>query len=196
MKQKFILNSIIQGCLLFGVWLLMSGHYDFFHTAMGVLSTVVVVLLHARLRKFYHDKEVELNKAKGGDPGSLRYGRVLLYIPWMIWQIYLATMQVVKAVLSPKMPIDPALVKFKTNLPNTTAKVILGNSITLTPGTITVRIREDEFIVHALMDESAGGIIDDSMPQKVAKLYLKQPGPMIKDVEIIRSGAKSHQIRS
>jgi multicomponent Na+:H+ antiporter subunit E len=88
------------------------------------------------------------------------------------------------------MPVDPSLLRFKTKLPSMSAKVILGNSITLTPGTITIQIEEDEFLVHALMDASSTGIIDGSLPGEVAKLYEKKPTHVVKDVKIIKSGAE------
>ena len=89
--------------------------------------------------------------------------------------------------MHPRCPIDPALVRFKTDLGNTSAKVILGNSITLTPGTITLEIAQDEFLVHSLMDASASGIIDGTLPGEVAKLYEKKPGQVVRDVRIIKN---------
>lgn len=192
MKQVFWLNSVIQFALLLGLWLLLSGHYDFFHISMGVFSALMVVLLNLRLRKYYFfEEELAEAKARMKDifPVRLRFARVFFYIPWLIWQIVVASLQVAAVVLNPRMPIDPALVRFKTKFPNTSAKVILGNSITLTPGTITIRIKGDEFLVHALMDASSTGIIDGSLPGQVAKLYEKKPEQVVRDIEIIRSGA-------
>ncbi|MCP5102767.1 MAG: cation:proton antiporter [bacterium] len=193
MKQNFMLNSVIQFLMLLGVWLLLSGHYDFFHIAMGVLSSLGVVLLHLRIRKYYAFQEEMTEtsaKMKNISPARLRYGRVLFYIPWLIWQIVVASLQVAALVLNPKMRLDPSLLRFKTKLPNMSAQVILGNSITLTPGTITVRIQDDEFLVHSIMDASATGIIDGSLPGEVAKLYEKKPHHVVTDVKIIKSGAE------
>ena len=85
------------------------------------------------------------------------------------------------------MPINPALIKFKTKLSNISSKVILGNSITLTPGTITVDIKGDEFLVHSLMDISFSGIENDALPHKVAQLFDKKPGHVIFDLQVIRN---------
>ncbi len=192
MKKEFLLKSVIQFGLLLGLWLLLSGHYDVFHISMGVFSALIVVLLHVRLRKYYFfEEELAEAKARMKDVFTvrLRYGRVLFYIPWLIWQIVVASLQVAAVVLNPKMPIDPALLRFKTKHPNTSAKVILGNSITLTPGTITVQIKDDEFLVHALMEASSSGIVDDSLPGEVAKLYKKRPEQVVHDMKIIKSGA-------
>ncbi len=175
------------------VWLLLSGIYDFTHIAMGVLSSTIVVLLHLRLRKYYfHEEEVKEARAKAKhlDPVQLRFGRLVYYVFWLMWQIVIASLQVAAAVLNPKMPIDPALIRFKTKLPNTSAKVILGNSITLTPGTITIEIKDDVFLVHSLMDASFGGILDGSLPGEVAKLYEKKPEQVVGESTIIKSGAE------
>jgi multicomponent Na+:H+ antiporter subunit E len=193
LKRIFILKSIIQFVLLMVVWLLLSGHYDFTHVFMGVISVAIVMALHWRLRKYYFFQE-ELKEAeaqrKGLVPVQLRFLRLLYYLPWLILQIVIASLQVAYVVLRPKMPIDPSIIKFKTNLPNASAKVILGNSITLTPGTITVGLDDDEFIVHAIMDASSSGILDGSLPGEVAKLYEKKTGEVVRDVKIIKRGAE------
>jgi len=192
LKQHFVLNSVIQFFLLFGVWLLLSGHYDVIHISMGVFSAILVVLINLRLRKYYFfEEEIAETRAKikGIFPTPLRFLRVLFYIPWLILQIIVASLQVAAVVLNPKMPVDPALLRFKTRLPNLASKVILANSITLTPGTITVRLKDDQFLVHALMDISSTGIIQGSLPEEVAKLYEKKPKQVIKEIKIIKSKA-------
>lgn len=192
MKQLFAFNTIIQFILLFGVWLLLSGHYDLTHITMGIISCILVVALHLRLRKyFFYEEEISetSEKLKGVAPVRLRFPRVLFYIPWLIWQIVVASLQVAAVVLNPKMPIDPSLLRFKTKLPGMSARVILGNSITLTPGTITIQINDDEFLVHALMDASFTGIVDGSLPGEVAKLYEKKPEHVVEDVKTIKTGA-------
>jgi multicomponent Na+:H+ antiporter subunit E len=190
LKQHFVLNSVIQFFLLLGLWLLLSGHYDVIHISMGVFSALLVVLINLRLRKYYfYEEEISETGAKirGIFPTPLRFGRVLLYIPWLILQIIVASLQVAAVVLNPKMPVDPALLRFKTRLPNLASKVILANSITLTPGTITVRLKDDEFLVHSLMAVSATGIIQDKLPEEVAKLYEKDPKRVVRDIKTIKS---------
>ena len=113
--------------------------------------------------------------------------RLIYYVLWLVWQIVIASIQVAYAVLHPKCPIDPAVLRFKTRLGNTSSKVILGNSITLTPGTITLEIDQDEFLVHSLMDISYTGIIDGTLPGEVAKLYERKPGQVLRNIEVIRT---------
>lgn len=189
MKRTFVRNIIIQYVLLFAFWLLLSGHYDFIHIFYGVISVSAVVWLNYRLKKYAFFEE-EMSKAdanlKGEKPVTIRFFRLFYYIPWLIWQIVIASLQVAVVVLNPKMPIEPAIIKFKSRLPNMSAKVILANSITLTPGTITLQLLDDEFIVHALMDMSATGITEDSLPAEVAKLYEKKPSQVAHKFEIIK----------
>jgi multicomponent Na+:H+ antiporter subunit E len=87
-------------------------------------------------------------------------------------------------IFSPTLPTKLSIVRFKVNLPSSHAKVILGNSITLTPGTLTVDIEGDNFLVHALDESSYKGIISDEMPREVLKLFQKEMHPVVSDIEI------------
>ena len=71
-------------------------------------------------------------------------------------------MQLVKMIMSSKYEIEPVVVKFKTNLKTRPARILLANSITLTPGTITVSLSDDEYVVHCL-DKSLAQGIDSSI---------------------------------
>jgi multicomponent Na+:H+ antiporter subunit E len=173
---------MIQAILLMAFWLLLSGHYDLLHISLGVFSVMLVVLINYPLRRHLVSRGEEHSGAL-----KLSFPRLLYYIPWLLWQIVVASLQVAGAVLHPKCPIDPSLLRFKTKLGNTSSKVILGNSITLTPGTITLEIEKDEFLVHALMDASSTGIIDGTLPAEVAKLYERRPGQVLRDVKIIKT---------
>ena len=72
----------------------------------------------------------------------------LLYIPVFFWEMMKANFDVAYRVVHPKMPIRPGIVQIKTNLKSDMAKLILGNSITLTPGTLTVEIVKDNLLIH------------------------------------------------
>lgn len=181
MKKAFIKGSYLQFLVLFGLWLLLSGHYDLFHISMGFFSALAVTIIHLRINRYlYFQKEIAKENA-------LRYTRLFYYVPWLIWQIVIASLQVAYVVLHPKTPINPSLVRFKTRLPNIAAKVILGNSITLTPGTLTIRIQEDEFLVHALTDASSTSILDGSLPDQVARLYHRRPSAVVREAEVLKT---------
>lgn len=88
--------------------------------------------------------------------------RILQYVGVLIWEIIKANMAVIKILVLPASRPQPALIRFRTDLKSKTARVLLANSITLTPGTITVALDEDELVVHCL-DKSMGEGIEDSV---------------------------------
>ncbi len=147
------------------LWMVFSGKFDLQHLSYGVLSIALVFLLSHQLL------------TGAGTPASremfqgLRMGRALRYPFWLVWQILLANVQVAWIVINPKMKIDPVLVRFRCGMQGDLAKVVLGNSITLTPGTFTLRIRGDEFLVHAIRPDLAAGLIDGSMQRQVAAVF-------------------------
>ncbi|MGI6364338.1 MAG: Na+/H+ antiporter subunit E [Bacillota bacterium] len=78
----------------------------------------------------------------------------------LLWQIVLANIQVAKLVLSPKLPLQPAVVTFNPGLRTDLGKTILANAITLTPGTLTIDVEGDVFTVHALTLAAAQAVVE------------------------------------
>jgi multicomponent Na+:H+ antiporter subunit E len=151
------------------LWLLLSGHYDPFHIGLGVFSVILVV---AATWKLSIIPKGEL----GNDIWTVLYTAVrwrhgLLYPFVLALNILKANFQVAALVLDPRMPIDPILMRFKTTYETDAAKIILGNSITLTPGTVTLDIQDKEFFVHALSPGLASSLIDGSDQDRVAKVF-------------------------
>jgi len=147
--------------IMFGFWILLSGKFDLFHLTLGVISSALVSFLSADLLMFKEGK----NRLSTGV-------RFLMYLPWLLYQIVLSTMHVTFLALHPRMKdqIDPTIVTFKTKLKTNIAKVALANSITLTPGTITVRIDGQVFYVHAISRKAAAGLPGE-MEDRLAKVF-------------------------
>ena len=141
-------------------WVMMSGMFDAFHLSLGVLSCLLVTLFSHHLL-FYGEKKSSWVLGTLG---------VVLYFPWLFWQIILANLQVAYIVLHPRMLelIDPHLVRFKTRLKQPIAQAAFAQSITLTPGTITVSIDDDQFTVYALT-RSAAEDLPGEMERRVGK---------------------------
>ncbi len=96
----------------------------------------------------------------------------LRYCLWLLWQLILANIDVLKATTGKELAINPRVVRFYFKADNPMAYVMLANSITLTPGTVTINVTdEDLFEIHALTDGAAAGVLDGSMQKKVAELY-------------------------
>ncbi|WP_305044971.1 Na+/H+ antiporter subunit E [Geoalkalibacter sp.] len=150
---------LITFVILFLFWIMLSGMFDAFHLSLGVLSCALVAWLSS-----------DLLFVGGKLPKSLRsLIGMALYLPWLFWQIVVANVQVAAIVLHPRMleRINPRIIRFRTRLKTPFARVTFGQSITLTPGTITVNIDEDEFTVYALTDASASGLPGE-MERRVA----------------------------
>lgn len=147
--------------IMMGFWILLSGKFDPFHLTLGVISSALVSFLSADLLMFENGK----NRLATG----LRF---LLYLPWLLYQIVLSTLHVTYLALHPKMKeqIDPTIVTFKTKLKTNIAKVALANSITLTPGTITIRIEDQIFYVHAISRKAAAGLPGE-MEERLARVF-------------------------
>ena len=153
---------------LFVLWLILSGKFDAFHVSIGAVSALCVALGTRRLLLLPPDIG-----PPGTHPTNVLPLRFLGYIPWLIWQIIVSSLHVAYVVLHPKMPIQPRLLRFDTAFPHVLAQLTLATSITLTPGTVTLDVDNDEFLVHALTDTSAKGLEPQGGPmhRRVAALF-------------------------
>ena len=177
--------SIVGLALL---WISMSGFFDLLHLSYGVISIAIVLFVNYQLKKqLFFEDELE-------SWSSLRFGRFLFYLFWLLWQIVLAGFYMAYIIIHPRMPVEPYVLKFKADLPNTQAKVILGNSITLTPGTLTVDIEGNYFTIHALAPKSYESLVNDEMPRQVLALFEKESRPVLSDLQILDSDSHPKSI--
>jgi multicomponent Na+:H+ antiporter subunit E len=149
--------------LLFSFWLLLSTFLDWFHLFFGLLSTALVTL-------FTYDMVFVNEEGKNNRNKSLRF---ISYLPWILYQIILANVDVAKRVLDPKLPIEPNMITFESVLKTDLSKTTLANSITLTPGTVTIDIDENTFLVHAIAKEPADDLLEGTMERKVAHVFME-----------------------
>ncbi|MBW1612553.1 MAG: Na+/H+ antiporter subunit E [Deltaproteobacteria bacterium] len=165
-------NSVLTFFILFAFWILLSGRFDTFHLTLGVICSVLVACLSHDLLFF---------NIRLGDFRT-RARRFVQAGPWFLGQIFSANLHVAYLALSPKMPIDPQIIRFKTKLESDIAWVALANSITLTPGTITINISEGEFFVHALDRKVAYDLNTGEMEDKIAHVIMEADHVYIQDV--------------
>jgi multicomponent Na+:H+ antiporter subunit E len=152
-------RSLILFATLMAVWLLLSGHYNATLITYGVLSCLGVVALVAHLKIL--DEEAL--------PAHLTL-RAFLYIPWLFKEIVLSNLAVAKVILDPKLPIHPRILRIDASQETDVGQVIYANSITLTPGTVTLDVRHGKFLVHALTTDSAEGLLSGEMDRRVSIL--------------------------
>ena len=148
--------------LLFAFWLLNSGHYTPLVVGLGALSCAFIVATTRRM------EQLERARPEGGK--IVLSLAILLYWPWLAWQIVKANLQVARFILNPKCPISPRMVRVETSQKGALGRVIYANSITLTPGTVSVRLDEDTILVHALDESFARELEEGEMNRRVAKL--------------------------
>ena len=155
------MRKVVLILFSFGLWLFLTWTLGWQHLIVGGVVAIMVGLLFGNL--FVHEPAKVFQ--------FRRWFWVLIYIPRFFWEMTKANFDVAYRVLHPKMPINPGIVKVKTKLQSEMGKTFLANSITLTPGTFTLRIADDEFLVHALHESVAGGLLDGSMQRKVAAVF-------------------------
>jgi multicomponent Na+:H+ antiporter subunit E len=144
---------------LFAFWLLLSGYFTAFLVAAGMGCALAVAWLAARME--IADRE--------GHPLHLT-GAVVTYWPWLLKEILVSGWTVTRIILSPRLPISPTLKRFRPAQTSTVGLVTHANSITLTPGTITIEAGHGEFLVHALTREGAAGLEGSEMDRRVARM--------------------------
>ena len=148
--------AVVAGLIVF--WLLLSGYFTLFLVTIGSLTAVGVVALGHRMDVI--DRE--------GHPIHLTW-RVLGYWPWLMKEIAKSAWGVSRIILDPRLPISPTLVRVKTSQKTAVGVVTYANSITLTPGTISVDVKRGEILVHALTRDGAAGLLEGEMDRRVTR---------------------------
>lgn len=154
------LRFIRNAGLLFLFWLLLSGRYEPAYLAMGLIASVVVAGLHAR---------------QPGPPNpTIPLIRFLLYLPWLFYQILLSNLHTSYLILHPRLPIAPRFLRYQTRLQDPAAVALLAQSITLTPGTVTVEVAEGELVIHSLDEASAEDLTGGRLEREIAWVFKKK----------------------
>lgn len=144
--------------LLFAFWVLLSGHFTAFLLASGLASAIAVVAFSRRMAVIEpRGFPVELGPA------------ALLYWPWLLKEIVKSAWDVSKIILHPRLPIAPTWLRVRASQRTVIGRVTYANSITLTPGTITIEAEGEEFLVHALTREGAEGLATGDMDRRVSR---------------------------
>lgn len=152
-------HAISLGLFCIVVWVLLSFHFDALLLGLGVVSCALVVLVAWRMNVV--DSE--------GQPLHLSRGLVG-YLPWLVWQIIKANLAVMACIMNPRLPISPTVVSLTPGQRTDLGRVIYANSITLTPGTVTLGVDRDSLEVHALTRAGARTLARGEMNRRVARL--------------------------
>lgn len=151
--------TLILGAGLLALWLVLSGHYTALLITFGVLSVCLVVWVATRM-KLTDSEGVWVHLFPG----------LLGYWVWLTKEIFLSNVQVARIVLSPSLPISPGLIHYRASQETDLGLVLFGNSVTLTPGTITTDVTGNDLRIHALEWRFVDGVETGEMDARVRAL--------------------------
>lgn len=155
-----MVKLILLFLLLFSGWLVFSGLFEPFYVISGAVSCLIAIYISIRMGivDFF-------------EPRPLLNFRSPLYFIWLAKEILLSAFDVTRRVWKIAPDISPTLARIKDGQDNDCAKVIYANSITLTPGTISVDLIGNEIVVHALTKEGISGLKSGVMQKKVMENF-------------------------
>jgi multicomponent Na+:H+ antiporter subunit E len=154
-------NGLALFVALLANWLLWSGHFaNPFLIGLGAGACLLCLWLTTRMKIV--DEE--------GAPAQLGVLPVLLYALWLVKEIVKANVATAKIILSPNLPLRRNLIRVPANQESELGRVIFANSITLTPGTVAVRLRGKQILVHGLAQFETGEEMSGGMGERVCRL--------------------------
>ncbi len=157
----FLLTFLI----MFVLWILLSGKFDVFHLSLGIISCALVSYFSSDL--LFPHFNMSLGKL------IIAWTRFALYIPWLLYQIILSNLHLLYLAFHPRMMelIDPQIIRFKTRLRSDLSQLTFANSITLTPGTITIYVSSDGYFRVHVIDVKSGESLPGEMEERIARAF-------------------------
>ena len=153
------MRPFVSFLALFATWAALSGHWSPYFLVSGAACSAFTAWLMTRLGVF------------GTGAWPLDVSRLLFaFTPWLVWQVVKANLDVARRVWAPGRSIEPQLIRVPCRLRTDAGVALLANSITLTPGTVTVAVEEEALVVHCLSDASVRGVLDPEMHDRIARL--------------------------
>lgn len=152
-------HTIILSLFLAAFWLLNSGHYSILMLSLGAVSIGFVLYIAHRMDVVDHEAQPLLLTLK-----------LPAFYAWLIKEIILANILVVKHIWLGNKSILPTMTTIKAHQKTDIGKVIYANSITLTPGTVTVALEGDQLMVHALLRKSIANLEAGEMDRRITGL--------------------------
>ena len=140
---------LIQFVVLFLFWLLLTDQYRPLFTAIGAATALAVTVVTNRI------VSTVLSEPSGSIADRLmRAWYFVVFLMWVLGKIVAASTQVAYFAIHPGLPFRPGFVRFTTTMERPLSRVILATAITLVPGTMTIRLDDDHFLVHALLPDT------------------------------------------
>jgi multicomponent Na+:H+ antiporter subunit E len=154
-----MIRNLALAAGLAALWLLLSGHYDLWFLTLGTASVALTFFIASRMHVV--DQE--------GAPHTLIV-RAAIYLPWLMWEVIKSNVDVARRILTPSLPIAPRTFTIRASQTTAVGRVLYANSITLTPGTVTIDVRNRDFEIHALTSESEEELRAGRMDRRVTQV--------------------------
>ncbi len=152
-------KGLIRLILLALLWGLLSGHTEPLIVGFGVFSVLLVGFLAQRMDRAEHAVGLRWM----GLP-------VVSYLAWLCKEIVLSNLQVTREILRPRLALTPTALRVPATQRTALGRTLYANSITLTPGTVSVTVNADDILIHALMRDGAESLQAGDMDRRVAAL--------------------------
>ena len=147
--------------LFFLLWVIFNGQVTLEIVLFGIVIAGAVYAFCCKFLDYSPRKDwIILRKS----------GYIIAYLGVLIWEIVKANAATLTFIVSPHVRVQPVIVRFKTDLKTKTARVLLANSITLTPGTITVSLQDNVYTVHCLDKQFGEGLSDSTFVSLLHKI--------------------------
>jgi multicomponent Na+:H+ antiporter subunit E len=166
-RAKYGSTFWAASCTLFLFWLLITWRLHWQHLLVGVVCSLGIALFNRDLLIVKAERPLVLR---------VTLTRWLVYLYHLIVSIFKSNWDVAKIVLRRDMAISPCFVRFSTKVRKPLNRVILGNSITLTPGTLTVELEEDYYIVHCITVQNAEDVAVWDMTKRLVEIEEVEAG--------------------
>jgi multicomponent Na+:H+ antiporter subunit E len=162
-----IIRALVLFVLLLGFWQILSWRIDPLFMVLGVASAAIITAFSVWL----------LEQVIGHREEEPRISLVwlLAYLAWLLPRIFASGFAVARVVLDPRRSPQPGVVRFSTSLRSPAARTMLANSITLTPGTITLNVDGDEYTVHAFTVDAVTDLAQAAMQARIARAFHVPP---------------------
>ena len=150
-------HLIILFVSIFVFWFILSGLIAPFMLLLGLVSTAFVVYIINKMDLI--DEEISFH--------NFNIMGLLLYLPWLLKEIIISNIKVCLYIIMPNKKINPQIIKVKSSQISELGHVLYANSITLTPGTVTIDVDGDTFTVHTLDDQFKESLESNEMDRKI-----------------------------
>jgi multicomponent Na+:H+ antiporter subunit E len=162
--ERSVAAPLAAGAVAFGFYLALGDPTDTFDIVTGLASAAVVAAVLGRIT-------FERAPSIGTVAALLR---AVVFLPVLLWAVIRANLALAVVVLHPRLPIDPAVVSVPAP-ESALGRALLANSITLTPGTVTLDVTDDELVVHTLTAATRADLLAGSLARWVG--FVTGEGP-------------------